>query len=159
MRSGYRRIHANFEKITGLSPEKTTFNEFVYSYLTRCSTVLDSHVKPQSRHLLPVRYTDAILLADLSHQMRHIIGEKLAASYFGKKLNATTSTDADKNNLVREEINCDIPSHELYRRFVNNDKLPSSSSFLNNQNIQAIKDIYAEDYDLIERIQGGGRSS
>gem|GEM_PF-5294706 len=91
--------------------------------------------------------------------MRHIIGEKLAASYFGKKLNATTSTDADKNNLVKEEINCDIPSHELYRRFVNNDKLPSSSSFLNNQNIQAIKDIYAEDYDLIERIQGGGRSS
>ena len=119
-RQGFEDIFRSYRKVTGLNPEKASFEEFVLQYVARLGELrLDPHVQPQSWHLCNVVYDQVIPLQSLQERMALIVGEQMAQNFFERKVN--------------ESLHVDIYiSPDLSMR---------------------IKDIYMEDYLMIEKIK------
>jgi hypothetical protein len=142
--TGNGAIFKDYEAATGANPEDATFETFLNVY---CRTLKDrnQHVQPQSRHLIPIRYTAALSLNNLRREIVPVIGEELAERYFAHKVNASTYGDdhADKSMLTARELNAHYKATNV---------LPSKHAFMRDDLIELCKCRYAVDYDLIAAI-------
>ena len=148
MRDGHEDLFHGSEALTGMPPEKTTFRHFVEGYLRPDFRALDLHVLPQSWHLKRFYYSDAIPIADLHAHMTTIIGDKLADQYFKKPVNAT---HLHHNTSVSEAA--ETPARDLAEAYANDGVMPSDESFLKDSLVARIRELYADDTQMIENVK------
>lgn len=149
-RNGNIDIFESYSRATGKNPEAATFSDFIINYLTRPFSDLDVHVRSQSGNLLPVVYSDAIPLKGLHNRMIEIIGPRLADRYFLPQVNSTSDA-----SLIELDAAYLLPASDLRRNYLEQNEFPTTKCFLPAVIRQRIEDIYAEDFDLIERVGDG----
>lgn len=138
---GHRDVFDSYHAVTGQDPREATFTRFVTGYL-RHPGPLDPHVWSQAGHLAPVLYEHAIPIQDLESGMAGLIGTERAARYFGTRSNATACATAA---VVSDPAN--EPASLLHQRYEQDGSMPSASSLLTPELRDALREIYAEDYE------------
>lgn len=149
MRDGHEDLFANYAALAHEAPKNTTFRSFVQNYLRPDFRTLDLHVLPQTWHLKRFHYTDAIPIVDLHARMCSILGTELADAYFKKPVNVTYNT-----NSPIIPGGADIPAGDLAESYATSGEMPVDESFLTDDLIARISDLYVDDIDMIDRIEG-----
>lgn len=150
-REGEIHVFRSYRDLIGKDPNDASFTEFVNNYLGSGDQPfrrirLDPHCFTQHFHLLPIAYSHAIPMKELSHQMYHVLTPATAKLYFGKRVNATPSIEYDE------------PSHlasasELRRRFSAGEGMPSLPALVTDELRERILSLYLADIRLIEGIR------
>lgn len=132
-------IQRAYREVTGQRPEEASFADFVTSYLSD-PRARDPHIRPQRRHLLPIRYTEAIPLRRLHEAMTAILGAELAERHFARPANATRSLPRYEGEDLAER-----PAAELARRYEEGEGLPATGALLTSPLKRRLATIYRED--------------
>lgn len=145
-------IFNDFHKVTKRDPYKSNFVEFCNEYISKLSesddVILDPHVMPQNKHLLPIEYNAVINIRDLHVSMKYILGGQLADMYFKDPENLTQNVDAIEISGGSEKS-----IEELNKIYNISSKFPNEKSLLMNLNIsKVIKNTYRDDYQMIFEI-------
>lgn len=149
-RNGNIDIFESYSGVTGKNPETATFSDFITDYIGRPFSDLDVHVRPQSSSLLPTKYSDAIPLKGLHTRMADIIGPNLADQYFLPQVNSTSDA-----GLVELDAAYLLTAADLQRIYLERNEFPASECFLSAAIRRRIENVYAQDFDLNERVSGG----
>lgn len=149
---GNKDIFTNFKRVTGLSPNRCRFVDFVDLYVSRLnelSTSLDCHVLPMYMHAFPVHYNAVIDIKDLYKDMSSILGKEVADAHFLKKHNSTEGRL--DFNFPRQALYMEAKElHDYYHRY---QVTPSVDDLLNGDIEKKLKGIYREDYKMIESFE------
>ncbi len=98
-------ILKSYRTVTGREPDKASFDEFVFEYVSRIGRVqLDPHVWPQNWHLSNVLYDRVFPLSNLHAEMTRIIGARQAKRFFSRKLNPSRAVEIDISDDTRSQI-------------------------------------------------------
>lgn len=147
MRDGHEDLFQGYEALAGEPPEETTFRHFVENYLRPDFRALDLHVLPQSWHLKRFHYSDAIPMENLHAHMTDVIGAELADKYFKRPVNAT-----HQHHGTVVPGAADTQARDLARTYAEDGGMPADESFLEDDLIARIRQLYADDIRMIERI-------
>lgn len=143
-------IKYNFENLTCCRFERATFAHFV-KYTSENPLLLDPHVIPQKAHLWEIDYRP-IKLDNLRGVMDEIIGSKDGEQLFGYKSNSS----GQNGNLTEDKFEpgslCDTPVCDLRKIRKEVEYLPIKS-FIGNEICSVVKTNYAQDYEMISRIE------
>jgi hypothetical protein len=138
-------IRTNFEGLTGIDLEDATFRDFMlYAQNDFCS--LDCHLAPQKSHLRNIPYSRPIALGQLSSTMTELIGAGAANEWFGRKVNASTTSGS-----IGTEKALDLPVSELRNRQRQGTAL-HKSNFITDELEDFIHIKYEQDYKMIEEV-------
>lgn len=154
VKSNNRDIFSDYYRVTGKNPETATFRTFVTEYLRADFSELDPHVIPQSYHLLPIQYTDAIPLTELFEAMSNIIGAQMAQMYFAEKTNDSASRA--RCSLAEAP---DLTAAELEKLFIETGSTPRSEDFLAGEVLDEVMTLYEDDYALYQSVSGMGNAT
>jgi Sulfotransferase family len=134
-------------EVTGLPPERLSFDDFVNLYL--CAGFdernLDPHSWKQVNHLHEINYTHAIHLPDLKKEMEEVIGTEGAEKYFAKPVNAAEGiAEAVKSDMTK------LPAGILHHNFLKRRVRPSHEQLLNGELQKKIEYTYEADVALFQ---------
>ena len=146
-RVGNEQLFKSYARATGRDPDDASFTDLVLRYATLPVSELDPHLVPQTGHLLPVVYTDAIPLACLHSRMSKLLGPVLADRFFALRRNSSTAAEDHAS-----EPAVAVTSADLHVRFKATGRLPPASAFVSPSIEAAVADIYAADLVLFERV-------
>lgn len=147
---GNEGIFDNYLSITGQNPERASFSEFVELYLSNDFAQLDPHTHPQSHHLRPERYTDAIPLHALHAEMSRIVGPAIADNVFARPRNSSTHLSV----LPLENAGA-LPADTLRDLLLAHGQMPTVGAFLTDGLRQRIEHVYRDDLTMLATIAEG----
>lgn len=149
--SGNKKILGNFQTIMRLSPEDACFNDFI-EYASHAFKDIDSHVWPQKAQLLSLPY-HPIKLTELTREMSKIIGSELAKAYFQKPSNQSAQL------LKSLDSRADTLPVGVLRDAKAEGLGVTTTELLSSANIDRIREIYWQDYEMIEKHVEGETSA
>ncbi len=148
-RRGHEDLFASYRAVAGQPPEEASFADFVARYVARADwKQLDPHVMPQILQLAPVPYTHAIALPDLPVRIAEVVGPEIAAAYFAKPANATSTAE----RTVRDGLGA-APADALHAEYREAGRLPAPEALLDGGLRRKLGRIYAADLRMIRRIE------
>lgn len=138
----------NYEKVTDLSLDESTFREFVTRYLNQPWWRLDLHVWPQASQLWPIFYTHVLFSDNLVSGISELLGKSIAENYFSVPVNASERGKSLGVNSI-----LDRPAGELAKLIKDFDINTDLENAAHNQLGSTLELIYAQDYKLLDRIR------
>jgi len=150
IQSSYSKdIEYNINDTYRLDISSLTFRDFVYKYLQKAKSSdhlqsIDRHAMPQANHLWPIFYTHVFLVDNIFFAMKEITNSEIAEHYFKSKHNASSA------KFFHDRCS-DWSLPRLKNIYLNEERLPSDQSLLDNEIMEQLYEIYAVDVDLIER--------
>lgn len=118
-------LHESVARVTGKRPADLSFTTFLKAYVLRAGAALDRHFHPQSTHVLPMSYSHVIALGEIERGMAGLLGDAIAAEFFGTPVNAAKRFETDSHGGDAE-----TPAGELSAAFADHKTLPEKSSLL-----------------------------
>lgn len=147
--SGAHDIFHNLEKLSGIQRLDLTFRQFIIGYVSRFLHVtskglpiIDPHCTLQCSHLWPIKYDCVIMLKDLTKHAPALFGEAVARKFFTARENMTSGH-------LSYQPAADISAKILRRQYREDGILPATESFLDEELVLLISQIYKHDYELI----------
>lgn len=126
-----------------------TFEDFVNEYVSLLETdrweEVDGHLYPQTWHLLPITYNKVITMDSLYEEMRGLLPEDLCNEVFLEPTNSTT-----KGTIPLEVCDADCPAVYFQKKYAESKALPKLEQLLTPAVEARLKEIYADDYRIIE---------
>ncbi|WP_177345198.1 sulfotransferase family 2 domain-containing protein [Pseudomonas sp. CC6-YY-74] len=139
------RLSKSVQRDAGL----LTFDDFVNEYVSLLETDrwedVDGHLYPQSWHLLPITYNKVITMDSLYAEMRELLPEALCNEVF---LEPTNSTTKGAVPLEMCDVNC--PAVYFQKKYAEFKALPTLEQVLTPAAEARLKEIYADDYRILE---------
>lgn len=152
-RNGNVKAFRSHASLTGQDPETVSFAGFMENYMRLDPVTLDPHLRPQAFDLAPVVYSDAIELENLHTHMTALMGDRPADRYFLQKINSSTSpATGPQPDLPAAEMRT-TPAETLHRRWKETGRMPATADFLDPGIREQIRDIYAEDYRILDAVR------
>lgn len=134
-----------------------TFNDFVNEYVSLLETDrwedVDGHLYPQSWHLLPITYNKVITMDSLYAEMRELLPEALCNEVFLEPTNSTT-----KGAVPLEICDADCPAVYFQKKYAESKALPTLEQILTPAAEARLREIYADDYRILEWNSAVGES-
>lgn len=144
-------LRQSIRSVSDKNPEKMSMYDFVFLYLRSGVDVekLDPHVWPQSTHLYPIKYTNAISIANLKEEMASIVGKDLSQRFFANKSNA-----ASGNVMTNDTDLSKVSAYKLRETLETTGVRPSTRNLIGADESEAIRLIYRYDVELIKKLEG-----
>lgn len=137
----YPEMFDGIESAIGKPVKETTFAEFAQEYLAEGQ--INGHFMSVCDHLKPITYSHVLHDKTLSEDACYAFGELRAEKFFSKHLNSTSALKShDADNIVN------VPAGRILETFQSKRSLPSKSSFMNSEAIEAVRHIYRHDIAL-----------
>lgn len=139
------RLSKSVQRDAGL----LTFDDFVNEYVSLLETdrweEVDGHLYPQSWHLLPITYNKVITMDSLYAEMQELLPKELCDEVFLEPTNSTT-----KGTVPLAICDADCPAVYFQRKYTESKSLPSLKQVLTPAAEARLKEIYADDYRILE---------
>lgn len=149
---GAEDLLATLEGVVKRDVGLITFDDFVNEYVSLLETErwqdVDGHLYPQVWHLQPVTYNKVIPMGSVYEEMSKILPESLCKKAFSEPQNSTT-----KGSNQLEGCNVDTPVVYLQRKYSKDKAFPAIDSLLSEATKSRLKEIYADDYRMIECVE------
>lgn len=142
MQEGASDFIHDFEQVSGMQAQETSFSTFVSRYLQARPS--DPHTWAQRDHLLPVDYNAACTLQTLERTMSAVLGPALAHRYFAKPANASSEK-------LHDDPSFDTPVRVLRERWARSGELPSAKGLVDDVIEGAVNRLYGGDHRLSPR--------
>lgn len=150
---GAEDLLRRLEKVAGRDPALLTFDEFVHEYVVLLETErweeVDGHLYPQVWHLLPITYNKVIRMDNVYQEMRELLPEELCDQVFKEPSNSTT-----KGSVPLAWADPDCPAIYFRKKYAQGKALPSLSQLLTPATEARLREVYADDYRMIEEVEG-----
>lgn len=150
---GAEDLLKRLEKVVGRDPALLTFDEFVHEYVVLLETErweeVDGHLYPQVWHLLPITYNKVIRMGNAYQEMRELLPKELCDKVFKEPSNSTT-----KGSTPLAFCDPDCPAIYFRKKYARAKALPTLQQVLTPATEARLRDIYAEDYRMIEEVEG-----
>lgn len=150
---GAKDLLGKLEKVIGRDPALLTFEEFVHEYIMLLEgdrwKEVDGHLYPQVWHLLPITYNKVIRMDNVYQEMQDLLPSKLCDQVFKEPSNSTT-----KGSISLPWADPDCPACFFRKKYQKNKALPSLSQLLTPATATLLRQIYKEDYKMIDEIEG-----
>ncbi|MFI2817182.1 sulfotransferase family 2 domain-containing protein [Vreelandella piezotolerans] len=151
-------ILGKLEQVIGRDPALLTFDEFVNEYVALLQGErwqdVDGHLYPQTWHLLPITYTKAIHINNVYQEMQGILPKNLCNSVFKEPSNSTT-----KGSVALSFADSDCPAIYFRKKYLRDRALPALNQVLTPATEVLLREIYADDYQMIEEVEGNLKAS
>ncbi|WP_244208625.1 sulfotransferase family 2 domain-containing protein [Vreelandella andesensis] len=149
---GAEDLLRRLEKVVGRDPALLTFDEFVQEYVVLLKTErweeVDGHLYPQVWHLLPITYNKVIRMDNVYHEMCELLPAELCDRVFKEPTNSTT-----KGSVPLAWADPDCPAIYFRKKYARGKLLPSLSQLLTPATEARLREVYADDYRMIEEIE------
>lgn len=150
---GAEDLLRRLEKVAGRDPALLTFEEFVHEYVVLLETErweeVDGHLYPQVWHLLPITYNKVIRMDNVYQAMQELLPAELCDQVFKEPSNSTT-----KGSVPLARADPDCPAIYFRKKYAQGKALPSLSQLLTPATEARLREVYAEDYRMIEEVEG-----
>jgi len=141
------------EKVAGRDPALLTFDEFVHEYVVLLETErweeVDGHLVPQVWHLLPITYNKVIRMDNVYQTMQELLPSELCDQVFKEPSNSTA-----QGSVPLPWADPDCPVIYFRKKYGHGKALPSLSQLLTPPTEARLREIYADDYRMIEEVEG-----
>lgn len=152
-RDGAEDLLKRLEKVVGRDPALLTFDEFVHEYVVLLETErweeVDGHLYPQVWHLLPITYNKVIRMGNVYQEMRELLPEELCEKVFKEPSNSTT-----KGSVPLPWADPDCPAIYFRKKYAEGKALPTLKQLLTPATEARLREVYAEDYQMIAEVEG-----
>ncbi len=139
------RLSKSVQRDAGL----LTFDDFVNEYVSLLETdrweEVDGHLYPQSWHLLPITYNKVITMDSLYTEMQGLLPKELCDEVFLEPTNSTT-----KGTVPLAICDADCPAVYFQRKYAESKSLPTLEQILTPSAEARLREIYADDYRILE---------
>lgn len=150
---GAEDLLRRLEKVAGRDPALLTFDEFVHEYVVLLETErweeVDGHLYPQVWHLLPITYNKVIRMDNVYQAMQELLPVELCDQVFKEPSNSTT-----KGTVPLAWADPDCPAIYFRKKYAQGKALPSLNQLLTPATEARLREIYADDYRMIEEVEG-----
>ena len=149
-------IAENFRDLSGCDPERATFEIFVDRYLGNHLRPVghrwpvDLHLVPQADHLWPINYEFVLSMESLFADASVLFGKAIAVRFFRTPHNRTWTRKYGEPMATR-------PVAELRKLVRDTGKAPHKQDYLTRDLREQIRELYAVDFDLWERLNVASR--
>lgn len=149
---GAEDLLRRLEKVVGRDPALLTFDEFVLEYVVLLETErweeVDGHLYPQVWHLLPITYNKVIRMDNVYQAMQELLPAELCEQVFKEASNSTT-----KGSVPLAWADPDCPAIYFRKKYTRSKALPSLSQILTTATEARLRELYADDYRMIEEVE------
>nr|WP_239552674.1 sulfotransferase family 2 domain-containing protein [Oceanisphaera litoralis] len=150
---GAEDLLKRLEKVVERDPGLLTFDEFVHEYVVLLETdrweEVDGHLYPQVWHLLPITYNKVIRMDNVYREMQDLLPPELCGRVFKEPSNSTT-----KGSVSLPWADPDCPAIYFRNKYVQGKALPSLNQLLTPATEARLREVYADDYRMIEEVEG-----
>lgn len=144
---------SRLEAVVGRDPALLTFDEFIHEYVVLLETErwkeVDAHLYPQMWHLLPITYNKVIRMDKAYQEMQALLPSKLCDQVFKEPFNSTT-----KGSMPVIWADPDCPVVYFRKKYAYSKALPSLRQLLTPTTVDRLRALYADDYRMIEELEG-----
>ncbi|HSP32106.1 MAG TPA: sulfotransferase family 2 domain-containing protein, partial [Halomonas sp.] len=146
---GAEDLLGRLKSATGRDPGLMTFGDFVNEYVSLLETdrwkEVDGHLYPQAWHLLPITYNMVIPMERVHENMLELLSKELCNQAFGKPSNST-----NEGSISLKNCDADTPAIYFQRKYIQSKALPELEQVITPVINSRLKEIYAEDYCILE---------
>ncbi|MCK7546299.1 sulfotransferase family protein [Marinobacter bryozoorum] len=155
---GAEDLLARLETVAGRDPALLTFDEFVHEFVSLLETErwseVDGHLYPQVWHLLPITYNKVICMDNVYAEMLDLLPAGVCDEVFKEPSNSTT-----RGSVPLRWADPDCPAVYFRKKYARHKALPSLSQLITPTTETRLREIYADDYQMIHDVEGGALSS
>lgn len=150
---GAEDLLRRLEDVVERDPALLTFDEFVHEYVVLLETErweeVDGHLYPQVWHLLPITYNKVIHMDNVYEEMQDLLPVELCDQVFKEPSNSTT-----KGSVPLPWADPDCPAIYFRKKYTEGKALPTLKQLLTPATEARLREVYAEDYQMIAEVEG-----
>lgn len=136
-------MHEEVSLFLGKKPEEITFEVFLKDYVLKSKDKLNVHFAHQTEHLTDVEYNEKWKLENLYKNSESFFGVDIADRYFKKKRNSTQRIEKVEGDFKSMRLD------KVFEIYSADNKLPSMSSLIGDEERFLLREFYKKDYELI----------
>lgn len=140
------------EGVVKRDPALLTFDEFVHEYVVLLDTErweeVDVHLYPQVWHLLPIIYNKVIRMDNVYKEMQELLSIEICDQVFKEPSNSTS-----KGSVPLPWADPDCPAVYFRKKYAQSKALPTLAQLLTPATETRLREIYAEDYQMIAEVE------